>query len=210
MQLYRAGSSGESARPEFCPDPPARGTKSRPGAGSRTDVDDFSCIFFSLARRRRWPGRAGAGLRPRLRRGRDQEDREGRGGKAQSRRHLRRLERVREPDRQGAHLLCPCPAEDEGAGEPEARSGLRLHLRPPLGGRAQRGVVHHGLRRFGRGGHGSQDGRQIRREARGEGERRSLRRPRRRQSRRRSRSPRRLRPSARRPSTSCPRAPISG
>ena len=40
-------------------------------------------------------------------------------------------------------------AENARAFEPQARSGLRIHLRPPGGRGAQRSVVHHGLRHRG-------------------------------------------------------------
>ena len=60
-------------------------------------------------------------------------------------------------------------AENARAREPQARSGLRVHLRPPGRGRAQRSVVHHGLRRRGgRGRHRSEARPEAGREARNE------------------------------------------
>ena len=59
---------------------------------------------------------------------------------------LRRLERLPQPVRQVAHLLHARPAEDARSRGPQARSRLCLHLRAAGRGRAQRGLVHHGLR----------------------------------------------------------------
>ena len=74
---------------------------------------------------------------------------EGGGLQALPGRDLRRLERVRRRSRQGTHLLHPCATEIARTREPQARSGLCVHLRPPGGRGAQRSVVHHGLRRRG-------------------------------------------------------------
>ena len=192
--------------------PALRGARA---ACPRTDLDESTTVVFSLARwRRRSDHRAWPGARVRARRSRDQEDRqEGRRNEARPCREFRRLERLCRPGRQGTHLLHAGAAEIARALEPQSRSRLRLHLRPARGRGAQRSVVHHGLRRLRRDGGGSHFRDQVRRQARFQagGETVKIRSQ---ESGREiesqvDRRPQSLR-STKRPSTSCPRAPISG
>ena len=85
------------------------------------------------------------------RQARVQTGREGRGFEALPGRDLRRLERVRRRSGQGAHLLHPRAAEIARTREPQARSGLCVHLGPAGRRGAQRSLVHHGLRHLAGG-----------------------------------------------------------
>ncbi len=157
-QVYRGGAPCESRRPEFCPDPPARGAAGlqgqsrRMGSQGRMSMSLTGLSFLSRAGvASALVALAVAGVFAPVEAAPKKTDKKD-ARQARARRQLRRLERLRRPDRQGAHLLHAGAAEIARALEPQARSRLRLHLRPAGGGRAQRSVVHHGLRHLRRRG----------------------------------------------------------